>query len=39
MALAHALNISVSGLARDAEVQMQLAARMREVRRELGLIS
>jgi hypothetical protein len=27
----------VSGLARDAEVQMQLAARMREARRDLGL--
>ncbi len=36
-ALAHALDIPVSGLARDAEVQMQLAARMREARRDLGL--
>jgi transcriptional regulator with XRE-family HTH domain len=36
-ALARALDIPVSALARDAEVQMQLAARMREVRRDLGL--
>lgn len=36
-ALARALNIPVSRLARDAEVQMQLAARMREARRDLGL--
>lgn len=36
-ALARALDIPVSGLARDAEVQMQLAARMREARRDLGL--
>jgi transcriptional regulator with XRE-family HTH domain len=36
-ALARALDIPVSALARDAEVQMQLAARMREGRRDLGL--
>jgi len=36
-ALARALDIPVSVLARDAEVQMQLAARMREARRDLGL--
>jgi transcriptional regulator with XRE-family HTH domain len=36
-ALARALDIPVSALARDAEVQMQLAARMREARRDLGL--
>lgn len=36
-ALARALDIPVSALARDAEVQMQLAARMLEARRDLGL--
>jgi transcriptional regulator with XRE-family HTH domain len=36
-ALAWALDISVLALVRDAEVQMQLAARMREARRDLGL--
>jgi transcriptional regulator with XRE-family HTH domain len=36
-ALAHALDIPVSALTRDAEVQTQLAARMREARRDLGL--
>ncbi len=36
-ALAHALDVPVSALARDAEVQMQLAARMREARCALGL--
>lgn len=36
-ALARALDIPVSALARDAEVQMQLAARMCEARRDLGL--
>jgi transcriptional regulator with XRE-family HTH domain len=36
-ALARALDIPVSALARDAEVQMQLAARMREACRDLGL--
>jgi transcriptional regulator with XRE-family HTH domain len=36
-ALARALDIPVSALARDAEVQMQLAVRMREARRDLGL--
>lgn len=36
-ALARALDIPVSALARDAEVQTQLAARMREARRDLGL--
>ncbi len=36
-ALARALNVPVSALARDAEVQMQLAARMDEARRALGL--
>jgi transcriptional regulator with XRE-family HTH domain len=36
-ALARALDIPMSGLARDAEVQMQLAVRMREARRDLGL--
>jgi transcriptional regulator with XRE-family HTH domain len=38
-ALAYALDTPVSSLARDAEVQMQLAARVREARRDLGLIS
>ena len=36
-ALALALDIPMSALARDAEVQMQLAARMSEARRDLGL--
>lgn len=36
-ALARALDIPVSALAQDAEVQAQLAARMREARRDLGL--
>lgn len=36
-ALARALDIPVSALAREAAVQMQLAARMREARRDLGL--
>lgn len=36
-ALARALDIPVSALARDAEVQMQLAARIREARLDLGL--
>jgi transcriptional regulator with XRE-family HTH domain len=36
-ALAHALDIPMSMLARDAEVQAQLAARMREARSELGM--
>jgi transcriptional regulator with XRE-family HTH domain len=36
-ALARALDIPVSALARDAEVQMQLAPRMREARRALEL--
>lgn len=36
-ALARALDIPMSMLARDAEVQTQLAARMREARRALGL--
>jgi transcriptional regulator with XRE-family HTH domain len=36
-ALARALDIPVSGLVRDAEVQSQLAARVREARRDLGL--
>jgi len=36
-ALARALDIPVSTLARDAEVQMQLAARIREARLDLGL--
>ena len=36
-ALARALDIPVSALVRDAEVQMQLAARVSEARRDLGL--
>ncbi len=36
-ALAHTLGIPMSALVRDAEVQAQLAARMREVRRDLGM--
>ncbi len=36
-ALARALDIPMSALTRDAEVQTQLAARMREARRDLGL--
>lgn len=37
VALARALDISLSALARDAEVQARLAARVREARRGLGL--
>jgi transcriptional regulator with XRE-family HTH domain len=37
VALARALDVPVSALARDAEVQMQLAARILEARRALGL--
>lgn len=36
-ALARALDFPLSALARDAEVQAQLAARKREARRDLGL--
>jgi transcriptional regulator with XRE-family HTH domain len=37
-ALAHALDITMSSLVRDAGVQAQLAARMREARSELGML-
>jgi transcriptional regulator with XRE-family HTH domain len=36
-AIARALDFPLSALTRDAEVQAQLAARMREARRDLGL--
>lgn len=36
-ALAHALDIPMSALVRDAEVQAQLAAWIREARRDLGM--
>ncbi len=37
-ALARALEIPVSALARDAEVEAQLAARMRAARAKLGIV-